>query len=75
MEVDAGAINFMKREEALEAIGKKNWKKFLQHMRGQTLGINSDGSTEYYQHDVERFLLLQSLPPKKRGQFEQLLWD
>lgn len=65
----------MKKSEVLKAIGKNNWKGFLKYMEGQTLGINSDGSTDYYDHDVKKFLLLKKLPPKKREKMEQLLWD
>lgn len=36
-------------------IGPKNWTKFRNWMVGQTLGVNEDGSTNFYQCDVERF--------------------
>ena len=31
-------------------------KEFNEFMRGQTVGINDDGSTNFYEYDVERFL-------------------
>lgn len=31
------------------------FKQFLEWMKGQTVGINSDGTTNYYVWDVERF--------------------
>ncbi len=65
----------MKRQEVLKAIGKRNWEKFLEYMKGQTMGINPDGSADYYNQDVKRFLLLKDLPTKKRAKLEQLIWD
>ena len=65
----------MKKQEVLKAIGKNKWKEFIKYMDGQTLGINPDGSTDYYDHDVKKFLLLKSLPPKKRAKLEQLIWE
>jgi len=41
----------MKEEEVKEYL----FKKFLKFMRGQTIGINEDGSSDYYECDVERF--------------------
>ena len=32
------------------------WKDFLQWMRGQTIGIFPDGTVEYYDCDVEKFI-------------------
>lgn len=31
------------------------WDEFLEWLEGQTVGINSDGSIEYYDYDVKRF--------------------
>lgn len=45
----------MKEKEVKEQIGKENWKDFVKFMRGQTVGINKDGSEEYYDYDVHRF--------------------
>jgi len=55
----------MKKEEAIKRIGKKHWKEFNEFMKGQTVGINPDTSTDYYESDVENFL-----KPKKRR-----FWD
>ena len=42
----------MREEEVKELL----WKKFLEWMRGQTVSIYEDGSTDYYKYDVERYL-------------------
>ncbi len=41
-------------EELCEKTGK-SIKDFHAFMRGQTVGLNKDGSIDYYEHDVERF--------------------
>ncbi len=46
----------MHKEEVIKRIGKKNWQKFIYFMRGQTCEIYSDGSTNYYECDVENFI-------------------
>lgn len=46
----------MNEQEVLKAIGKGRWKAFLEFMRGQTVGLNEDGSMDYYEHDVQNFL-------------------
>src|SRR5438132_7237500 len=33
-----------------------SFETFLQWMGGQTVGMNPDGSTDYYEDDVERFI-------------------
>lgn len=45
----------MNKKEVIELIGKENWKDFLKFMKGQTVGVNPDGSTNYYAFDVDRF--------------------
>jgi hypothetical protein len=45
----------MNKKEVIKLIGKENWKEFNKFMQGQTVGIYSDGSTDYYKWDVERF--------------------
>lgn len=45
----------MNKDQVIAKIGKKNWKSFTYFMRGQTVGLNTDGSINYYEHDVERF--------------------
>ena len=32
------------------------WKDFEEFMHGQTVGINEDGSIDYYDSDIERYL-------------------
>lgn len=34
---------------------EEDWKHFLKYMTGQTVGVNKDGSTDYYECDVERY--------------------
>ena len=46
----------MNKNEVLKKIGKSKWKEFEDFMKGQTVGINPDGSTDYYDCDVENFL-------------------
>ena len=46
----------MRKEEVIEKIGEENWKAFAEFMFGQTMGINPDGSTDFYECDVENFL-------------------
>lgn len=45
----------MKEQEVKSYIGTENWNTFLKFMEGQTVGVNNDGSTEFYDSDVERF--------------------
>ena len=45
----------MNKEEVIKLIGKEKWNDFIKWMRGQTHGINPDGSDDYYKWDVERF--------------------
>jgi len=46
----------MNKNEVLNKIGKSRWKEFERVIVGQTVGINSDGLTNYYACDVENFL-------------------
>jgi len=46
----------LNKKQVIEKIGKENWKEFLNFMVGQTVGLNLDGSTDYYGCDVENFL-------------------
>jgi NOL1/NOP2/fmu family ribosome biogenesis protein len=32
------------------------WEDFAEWMNGQTIGLNADGSPDYYEQDVARFL-------------------
>lgn len=45
----------MKAEEVKKEIGESNWDKFCEWMYGQTVGINEDGSFDYYACDVMAF--------------------
>ena len=44
----------MNKKEVIERIGEKNWNKFTEFMRGQTVGL-IDGKCDYYKWDVEKF--------------------
>jgi hypothetical protein len=46
----------MNEQEVIAKIGKKNWAKFDRFMCGQTIGLNKDGTLNYYECDVENFL-------------------
>lgn len=45
----------MTTEQAKTIVGWKNWAAFLKWMSGQTVGMNEDGSTNWYEYDVRRF--------------------
>jgi len=42
------------KKKIKQAGGK--WSVFLKWIDGQTMGINKDGSTNFYDRDVERFI-------------------
>lgn len=46
----------MTQEEVIERVGLENWEAFHQWMGGQTVSVNPDGSTNYYDWDVEAFV-------------------
>jgi len=48
----------MTTEEAKKKIKSAggSWKTFLEWMGGQTVGLNPDGSTNWYEWDVNRFI-------------------
>lgn len=46
----------MRESEIKKLIGKKNWKPFLEWMRGQTVGVYDDGEINYYPWDVDKFV-------------------
>lgn len=46
----------MRKEHIIDFIGADRWKEFLEFMDGQTVGINKDGSTDYFDQDVSNFL-------------------
>ncbi len=45
----------MNKQQVIEKIGKKNWKKFQTFMFGQTCCMK-DGKLEYYECDVGNFI-------------------
>lgn len=53
-------------DEAKKMVGEKNWKEFQKWMHGQTVGIYSDGSINYYDHDVNSFIEQKKRNPKKQ---------
>ena len=46
----------MNRVEVENKIGKKYIKAFDNFMKGQTVGINKNGSIDYYDIDVNTFI-------------------
>lgn len=46
----------MRIEEVEKLIGKENIEAFLEWFYGQTLGLNEDGSINYYDWDVKAFI-------------------
>ena len=48
-----------------------SWKVFDKWMRGQTMGLNKDGSVDIYDYDVNRFIRMNG-NPKNETNFE---WD
>ena len=45
----------MNEAEVKELVGER-WEEFEKWMNGNTVGINDDGTIDYYRWDVERFL-------------------
>jgi NOL1/NOP2/fmu family ribosome biogenesis protein len=47
----------MTESEAKKTIREagKSWQDFLEWMRGQTVGMAPDGTTDWYPYDVNRF--------------------
>ncbi|MEK6970900.1 MAG: hypothetical protein AABW68_04415 [archaeon] len=45
----------MDEQEVLSVIGNRRWSTILEFMRGQTVGLNKDGSTNDYDQDVWNF--------------------
>ena len=48
----------MTREEVEESLSKSELEAFDEWMTGQTVGIGDDGVTDYYDHDVARFVAM-----------------
>ena len=59
----------MKEPEVKQLLKDNNisWEDFIKWMHGQTMGLNKDGTPDYYEWDVKRFINL------KRGQ--PTYWD
>lgn len=60
----------MTEQEVRDAIKKSNqtWEEFEYFMRGQTMGLNEDGTTNFYDCDVEKFI-------RWKGKIPSALWD
>lgn len=54
----------MKEKEVKKRIKEAggSWKVFLKWMSGQTVGIYDNGETNYYDHDVKRFIKYKCNP-------------
>jgi len=48
----------MKKEEVLNLFKRENinWDKFVEWMSGQTMGLDEDGETIFYEDDVLRYI-------------------
>jgi hypothetical protein len=48
----------MTTEEVKSLLKQKNleWEDFLEYMAGQTVGMNGDGSADYFERDVTNFI-------------------
>jgi len=46
----------MNKQEVIKLIGKGEWNNFQKWMTGQTIGVNKDGSDDYYKQDVDKFI-------------------
>lgn len=47
----------MTEKEVRKLIGNKNWKKFMVWMRGQTVSCDENGEIDYYDWDVQAFVV------------------
>ena len=47
----------MHEKEVKEKIGRKNWTAFNKWMGGQTTGTYPDGTTDFYECDVNAFIV------------------
>ena len=61
----------MRKQQVLNQIGEKNWSLFEQWMEGRTVGVNPDGTFDYYNVDVERFSKVFPQKKLKASQGEQ----
>lgn len=63
----------MAEEEVKKEIGIEHWSEFIDWMRGQTCGLNEDGSIDYFKCDVEAFKT--KLKTKYDRQKDFYKWD
>lgn len=63
----------MTKREVIKLIGEEKWDDFLRWMSGQTVGVAKDGSTIYYDCDVEAFV--HKLKTGYDRQKDPLAWD
>ena len=63
----------MSEQEVKDKIGKENWSKFIGWMRGQTCSMYEDGTTNFYDHDVEAFAT--KLKTGYDRQQDPMAWD
>ena len=45
----------MNEQQVIQKISKKNWKKFIDFMIGQTV-LWKNNEPDYFEHDVDNFL-------------------
>lgn len=43
-----------------------SWESFIVFMYGQTVGVNNDGSTDFFEWDVEKFIRVNTESTKPR---------
>jgi len=46
----------MTEKKVKQKIGKENWQDFVAWMSNQTVGIYDDGTTDFYECDVNAFI-------------------
>lgn len=63
----------MTKDEVKDLIGENNWDLFCQWMTGQTVGTYPDGSTDYYDCDVNAFK--EKIESGYDRQQDPLAWD
>ena len=51
----------MKKSEVITLIGQANYPLFQKFMRGQTVELCKDGSIDYYETDVQRFIKIYGI--------------
>ena len=62
----------MTEAQVKEIVGTALFPAFLKWMRGQTVGVNPDGSTDYYEVDVDGFI---SQVVKLVNRTRLIVWD